>query len=431
MKRSLVSTTSALALLVFGGGRVAAAPVAAVSDSLLFGTTEQTDVVRESLSLGDAATPLIAGVVRLPGAAFDKPTIVDPGAQSPSATFTYRPAVMVRGDTGAVGSTASRSRRNPGNVSNLTGTIAASPAGIFAVPATQILVNDTPASVYNYIFRPSLTLGKVAASFDTADIVRRVPHGENPGHSVFVGVRPPVPEEDADAAARKIGTLSATGSATPTVVLAIPRKLSALDAESAANLGYRTDAGLSTTIGFSTQHVRPTPLALGAAATSTLGYTYVPQRRGADSPVGTAEKPRVSVLSATVAAAEPSESWERVSVAASLGLERALSSFGTAGMAVVPAARIADVFPAESFAIARPGRTPELVTIPIVLASNPMVQATEIRTMLLAAETTESDEGYSPLWLAALAGAIVLPAGLAFLGFRMIRRAALRRLTGG
>ena len=428
MKLSLVSTTSALALLIFGGGRVSAAPVAAVSDSLLFGTTEQTDVVRESLSLGDAATPLIAGVVRAPGAISDKPTIADPTAQSPSATFTYRPAVTVRGDAGAVGSTAPRSRRNPGNVSNLKGTIASAQEGIFSVPATEILVNDSPSRAYNYIFRPTLTLGAVATPFDPALTVARQPIEANPGQSVFIGVRPPVPVEDVDAAARKLATLSATGSATPTVVLAQPRKLNALSAESAAALGYRTDAGLASTIGFSTRLVSPTALSRGSAATSTLGYTYVP-RPPVPAPFldgRTVEQPRSPALSVSVAAAE------REAAPPLPGREEATPvSLNTAGLPRVPDSRIATAFPVESFAIARAGRPPELVTIPIAIAGNPMDVENDIRSLLFAAETAESDEEYSPLWLAALGGALILPVGLAFLGFRMIRRAALRRLTGG
>ncbi len=407
MKRPLVSTTSALALLMCGGGRLAAAPVAGVSDSLLFGTTDQTDVVREALSLGEAATPLIAGVVRLPSAVSDKPTIADPSAQSPSATFTYRPAVLVRGDSGPVGSTAPLSRRNPGNVSNLKGTVAASQGGIFSVPAGAILVNDTPAAAYNYIFRPTMALAAVVQPVDFSQIVPRIEPAESPSHSVFIGVRPAIPTEDADAAARRVSTLSATGSATPTVVLPIPRKVSALDAESAANLGYRMDAGLTTTIGFSTQHVRPTLLPRGAAATSTLGYTYVPR------PI----------------APQPATLPPSIAVGVEEGAGRA--SFGTAGLALPPAAEAAQQFPADSFAIARPGRTPELVPVPIAIGNNLLEQAAAVRSLISAAETAESDSEYSLLGYVALVLAVLVPGGLAFLGFRMIRRAALRRLIGG
>lgn len=438
MKRSLVSTTSALALLIFGGGRVSAAPMAAPSDPMLLGTTDQTDVVRESLSLGSPAAPLIAGVTHMAGVVPDRPTIADPSAQTPSATFTYRPAVTVRGDSGVVGTIAANSRRNPGNVSNLRGTIASLDAGIFSVPATGILVNEAPARAYNYSFRPIPTLGALLVQSDSTDIVPREAVADNPGHSAFIGVRPPVPEADTEAAARRVPTLSATGSATPTVVIAPLPAPNSPAAITAASLGYQMDAGLATTIGFSTREMRPTVLRLGSAATSTLGYTYVPfGRRPAAGPsvgpFGGASEPLGATLSATITAPDGGPArrdWWTIDPAPDLP-PASVSSVG-AGLPLVRGI-VPDVA-ADTFVVARDGpgggRAAERVTIPILIKGELAERRSVGGSLLSASEAAEVDDETSTLSYGLAAAAVLVPAGLTFLGFRMVRRAALRRLTG-
>ena len=435
MKRSLVSTTSALALLIFGGGRVTAAPMAATSDSLLFGTTDQTDVVRESLSLGGPAKPLIVGITPVVEVVPGRATIADPSAQTPSATFTYRPAVAVRGDSGSVGSIAANSRRNPGNVSNLQGTVASAETGIFTVPATEILVNESPGRAYNYIFRPTLTLGALLVPSDFSEAVPPETPGEHPGQSAFIGVRSPVPEEDQEAAARKASTLSATGSATPTVVIApLPAPNSAA-AITAASLGYQMDAGLATTIGFSTRAMQPTVLRPGAAASSTLGYTYVPSARGpVAGPLAGASEPLGATLSATITAPDGGPArrawWTGGqalavppvpvgSASASLPLFRGM----------VPGVA-ADTFVVGGSGPDGAGRQAERVTIPIVVKGDLAERSSSGRSLLSASEASETDDDSGNLSYGLAAAAVLVPAGLAFLGFRMVRRAALRRLTG-
>ena len=438
MKCSLVSTTSALALLIFGGGRVSAAPLAATSDTLLFGTTEQTDVVRDSLSLGGPVAPLIVGVTRVPSVVPDRPTIADPGAQTPSATFTYRPVVPVRGDTGFVGTTAANSRRNPGNVSNLRGTVASAETGIFSVPATEILINETPARAYNYIFRPSLTLGAFVAATDAGDTVPAESFQENPSSSVFIGVRSPVAEDDPDAATRRVATLSATGSVTPTVVFAQRRVPDSQRAVSAASLGYRADSGLASTIGFSTRDVRPTPLGFGAAASSTLGYRYEPVGRSPmASPRAGAAEPTGATISATITAPDGGPArrdwWD---AGRGLGYNRdrqpAAVSSGSVGI-VLPRATAPDVA-VDMFSVAGGYagggvHAIELVAIPVQIKAALAEPGSGGRLLLSASEATEMDDDDSTMLRYGLAAAaVLLPVGAAFVGFRMIRRSALQRL---
>ncbi len=439
MKRFSVSTTSALALLVFGGGQAEAAPIAAVADSLLFGTTDQADVVRESLSLGGPVTPLIAGVTRAAGAVPDRPTIADPSAQTPSATFTYRPAVSVRGDSGFVGSLAPNSRRNPGNISNLRGTVGSAEAGIFSVPATEILINETPARAYNYIFRPSPTVGSVLSGSGTTVIFPREMAEDHPGHSVFIGVRPPAPDQDSDAAGRRVSTLSATRSATPTVVVTPLPGPNPQAAATAASLGYRLDTGLMTTIGFSTKGVPPTPFHPGAASSSSLGYTYVPVGRR-PAPDLLAEAARGSTLSATITApggdparrdwrdgdqADPRDANNDLD--ASPVLASTMSGNLSRAGGIRPGVAT-DIFVVAAPDAGRDRRVEELVTIPILVKGGLAERGSAGKSMLSASQAAEMDQGNALIRYGLAATAVLLPAGLAFLGFRMVRRAALRRL---
>lgn len=431
MTRWLVSTTSTLALLAFAGGRSAAAPMAAVSDSLLFGTADRTDAVRESLSLGAPAAPAIGAIGAAEPVMSNRPMIVDPSAQTPSATFTYRPEPPVGGDARPVGSVAGNSRRNPGNVSNLTGTIGADDAGIFSVPATEIAVNEMPEHAYNYLFRPAAIVGSDLAPPGSADIVPHEPFRDNPAHSVFIGVRAPVGDADSERAAREASIVGATGSATPTVVI------SALPGRPAAGggLGYQLDAGPATTIGFSTADVRPTTLRFGAAASTTLGYTYLPMGpRLSVDPLLAAAWPRSGTLSATIAApgggvarreldAKPdaaSDPYDPPAVVSTIGAVLPLTRGAPNGVA------------ADTFAIAKEdpsggGGGIELLTIPIQVRGDLSEPANGARSLSIT-DAIEMNDTNVYVGYGLVVAAVLMPIALVFLVFRMIRRAALRRL---
>ena len=438
MMRALVSSTSALALLVFGGGRAAAAPMAAVSDTLLFGTADRTDVVRQSLSLGASVAPSIGGVAERESAVVDRPTIADPSASTPSATYTYRPAVAVRGDAGLVGTIAANSRRNPGNVSNLKGTIGASGAGIYAVPATEISVDETPGQTYNHIFRPRPVLGSALPPMDPAEAIPREPFGESPSHSVFIGVRMPVADTENERAAREASIIGATGSATPTVAISpLPGRVPPARGIAGAGTGlaYQVDAGPATTIGFSTAWVRPTPLRPGAAASSTLGYTYVPF--GAQDAVPTAASPRRTAIgggetvSATITAPDGGPArrdWRDRGQSdyrnATDDIDAPLAAVSTASGSIAPARGAVNGFAADAFAI---GAGVERVVIPIVVKGTLAESRSGARSLLNNGSIEmEDDTGYARYGLAT--AALFVPFALAFLGFRIFRRAALRRL---
>lgn len=419
MKRSLLSATSVLALASFGCGRAGAVPMAIESDSLLFGTTEQTDVVRESLSLGSAVAPLISGVARMPGLP-DRPTIADISAQTPSATFTYRAAVPVRGDTGTIGSTAPVSRRNPGNVSNLKGTIGGGAAGLFSVPATQILVNETPARAYNYIFRPTLQIGDNLGEADLTAAVVWQGDREYPGHSVFVGVRSPVPDPGTERAARRVSVISATGSASPTI-LVVPQR------EAGANNGPAGPGSIST-IGFSTAGLRPTPVLFGAAATTTLGYTYRPpglaDRR---ETVASAAAPQRAALSATIGAADGGlagrDAWARNAEYLAVYTPVGDSTLGAYPAASRPATQ---GFAIETFAVRSAGKGPlQRVDVPLPLRGR-LSDPADMALAVAALDIVELEETTYFVQYILAAVAVIVPSLLAFFIYRMIRRSALQ-----
>ena len=444
MKRALFSTTSALALFLAGGGRTIAAPLAAVSDSLLFGTEDQTDVVRESLSLVGSAAPLIGGATSLRVTAFsDRPTIGDPSSQTPSATFTYRPAVPVRGDAGPVGSIAANSRRNPGNVSNLKGTIGVAGSGIYSVPASAILIDEVPPRAYNSHFRPTLTVGAALEPLALLEAVPPQPARDMPAQSVFIGVRRPVGNAEDERAAREASIISATGSATPTVILSPPpgrpRPAKPISGKT-TGLGYQLDTGSATTIGFSTADVRPTSLALGAAASTTLGYTYVPfsraPNRGTLAAVGAS--PAGATLSATMTAPDGGPArrdWRFGAQAGAAGrpadpnVPPSAASTASAAIATSAVALSASI---DTFEIARAepgaaGSGMERLTIPILLKGS-LAEPGSTGRSLTSGEAIEMDDETAFTSYGLVAAAVMVPLGLAFVGFRMIRRAALRRL---
>jgi hypothetical protein len=432
MRALLVSTTSLLALLVFGGGRALAVPITAESGNPVFGTTEQTDVVLESLSL-DGASVLAAATA--PSPTETQPT-TDSGGQTPGSTFTYRPSAPAKRDGGGGTAVVANSRRNPGNVSNLRGTIGSAAAGIFGVPASEILVNETPAAAYNFMLRPPLSVEMELVLPESIEAVRREPFEGEPSQSVFVGVRPPVADDNGNAA-RRASILSATGSATPTIrVMPAPRRAGS-DADVAADLGYKTDAGLATTIGFSTAHIRPTSLPLGAAASSTLGYTYVPM--GRRSTLASVAGMSGSTVSATVTGSDGKPArrdWrdgdqaDPRDVSADLADSPALVS--SAGIDVTAVYRPPPGVSVDTFVVATadPGAISgrnERIIIPVVLKGE-LGEPDVAGESLYASDTVEMNTGHSVTQYAMIAGAVAVPFGLALLGFRMIRRAAIRRL---
>ena len=434
MMRWWLSSTSALALMAFGGGRSAAAPMAALADSVVFGTVERTDVVRESLALGAPPPPLIGGI-GLPGSGPSaRPTIADPGAQTPSATFTYRPTVPVRGDTGPVGSLAANTRRNPGNVSNLRGTIGSDQAGIFAVRTIGVAINAAPAPASDYMFRSVMFADRKLEPAEATDIWPAEPFQDAPSHSVFIGVRSPVGDADQERATREASIISATGSATPTVALGplpgrpLPAKV----------LQYQLDAGPATTIGFSTADVRPTGLPAGAAATSSVGYTYTPVGRPNRDPVGPmpmGPMPMGATLSATITApgGGPARRGWADPIAGLSNADRSFAIVSSASSTVLLARGWA-IYPAtDSFALARPESGGarlgmDELTIPIVVKGDMRGPAGGGRS-LTEYESIEMDDGSDYKRYGLAVSVVLVPLALAFLGFRLVRRAALRYLS--
>jgi len=418
VKHGLLSTTSVLALLALGGGRVAAAPIVRIADGAPTGVAGQTDVLRDSLALF-APQPAAIGEV-LPQAATDEVRLAAGPAlsQSPSATYTYKPQTPLAQT--ARDRSAAFSRRNPGNVSNLNGTIGTAREGLFAVPALEVMINETPARAFNYIFRPTLNTDPAAAPADSADIVQRIAPRGDPGHSVFIGVRPAVTESANNG--RDTSIFGATGTATPTVVLeSVPGRNARVAAGPSAIDGailYQLEKPLATTIGFSTRDVRPTSVPAGAAETSTLGYTYVPMpRAGRDS---TAAAPR---LSATVAASEGDAPDRTLPAQVAVG-RVAASTVGAAYRRTPSQEGGIDRFPVGNGASAQ-----EQVFVPIAIKSVLSDPGSGVGS-LLEADSDESGGGVSLSFLGLAAAAVVLPLSGAIVGYRLIRRAAIKRMTG-
>ena len=432
MKSGLLSTTSALALLLFGG-RGVAAPIVGVADGAPVGVAGQADVVRESLALA-SARPISAGG-EMSGPSPDETALPAAAAfaQSPAATFTYQTA-----PGGTVPAIAiPNSRRNPGNVSNLQGTIGSAREGIFSVPAVLVRINEPPVRAYNYIFRPTLTVDDGLTQAESADVVEPVAARGAASDSVFIGVRPAVAEESGGTS-RDISIFSATGSATPTVVLESAAARTARGPEATEDAaGYQLETPLATTIGFSTKDVRPTPLRVGAAATTTLGYTYVPSvlRTPADreSPV------HAATLSMTITAPggglAPRDRWPTNPDDPRADQAVLSSTAAFAAPAVLVPGVSADTFlvaadpvpPAPLRTLSGQTRPPERIVLPVLVKGALADPGSGIGSVFENQTEDTGDDGVVLLY--GLGGAaVVLPVGAAFLAFRLIRRAALRRL---
>ena len=419
VKHNLLSTTSVLAVLALGGGRVAAAPIVRIADGAPTGVAGDSDVLRDSLALF-APRPVAIDEV-LPAATMDeaRPVAGPALSQSPSATYTYKAQVAL--PQTARDKAAAFSRRNPGNVSNLHGTIGTAREGIFAVPSLGVLINEMPARAYNYIFRPTLSTAAPAVPDGSADIAQRITPRGDPGHSVFIGVRPAV-AEGAGGPGRDTAILGATGSATPTLMIESERGRSARFAGGPGATGsavsYQLEMPLATTIGFSTRDVRPTELGIGAAGSSTLGYTYVPRlgRGGGRGDAG-------ATLSATVAVSDDDVSLRIRPAPPATG--RIATS--TVGAAYVRTALVDDA--TDRFAVATGSRVPEQIAVPVAIKGALSDPESGVGSML-EGDTDEGGDGNSLLFYGLVAGATLVPVGGAVIGYRLIRRAALKRLTG-
>ena len=413
MKRWLMSGTSILAFAVLGCGRAGAVPAIPVTNGLLTDTIDRSDVVRQSLSVG-AQTPGEARSAVPPDApSSSRPTIADVSAQTPTATFTWRPAVAVRGDAGPVGMLAAGGSRNPGNISNLTGTVGGDPAGIFAVPATAIAVNGAVEHESDYLFRP---VGAIESLPSSTELVPPERGRDHPHNSVFIGTPPAFGDVAAERAAREASIVSATGSAAPTVrITPLPGQPAA-----AGTLAYQVDTGLTTTIGFSTASLPPTALPLGAAATSTLGYTYRPFSAAPRSPVAAVGE---QTLSATITAPDGTLA-RRSPDGARAGAPPTRNT-----VIAPPTVRsgVAEAFPVESYPLPDGAGGIRKATLPIAIGDVP---GSVSRSDLALLSGDESDNGQeNPLLIYALiAVAVTVPPGLAILAHRLVRRAALRQL---
>ncbi len=416
MTRWLLSGTSTLALLVLGGGRAVAVPVAPVTGGVLSETLDQTDVVRQSLAVG-AQTSVEGRTAATPDEPLSaRPTIADVTAQTPNATFTWRPAVAVRGDAGLVGTLAAGGGRNPGNVSNLTGTIGGDPGGIYAVPASAIAINTVAEHDSDYLFRPT---GTVAPLPTSTELVPPEAGRDHPTHSVFVGVPPAFGDVAAERAAREASIVSATGSAAPTV------RITPLPGQPAASgsLAYQVDSGLTTTIGFSTAALPPTGVPFGAAATSTLGYTYRPF---AANPRPAIAAPEEQTLSATITAPDGTLA-RRVPHVAAPATPRPADATASRSTAAPPVVSAPNIVPVDSFPILSGTKEFRHMTLPIRIRG---VLEEVTRGDLSLSSAEENDTGSENPWLiyVLIAAAITVPTGVAILAHRLVRRAALRQL---
>jgi hypothetical protein len=282
------------------------------------------------------------------------------------------------------------------------------------------------------MFLPTATGGAALASLDSAAPIARETFRDSPAHSVFIGVRSPVGDADRERTAREASIISATGSATPTVAI------SPLPGRAAASKGleYQLDAGPATTIGFSTADLRPTTLGSGAAASTTLGYTYRPiGHRPAPDPLLTTRTPGSETLSATIAAPsdEPARrGWvDRSEAVLDKYFQPAVLS--TVGAFGPLASAIVSGVPIDTFAIATAdpggiGAGVDRLMIPVVVRGELAGPANGSRS-LLAAEAIEMDDGDNYTRYLLVAAAVLVPVGFAFVGFGIIRRAALRHMV--
>lgn len=436
MKNAWLSATSLLALLAFGGGRAAAAPIMdndTVSDITMFGPTGIAGQNPPPTGL----EPLPARAVAPASEAERQSTASDnTHAQSPSGTYTYQPPVQARASAAKTAKGGENSRQNPGNTSNLRGTIGTAPEGIFAVPAAGITVDEAAPRTYNYVFAPTQAGSDALTTTDPGGIVQRIPVSDSPSASVFVGVRSLSGDEEneaAAAAARPIAMLSATGSATPTVILTPGKPGGAAPPEPAAD-----DPGtrVATTIGFRTADIPPTRLRRGDAASTTLGYTYIPVRRpvGPGLPpnaTGASFAPTDATLSATITAPagglarrSPHDGRRSTVDGPADGVSAVVAS--TAGIAPLAGGTAPTTVAIEQFLVAVGIRTEERVSIPLIIAGE-LKEPRSGSQSLFTTQTIEMQEGRGLVDYALIALAVLVPMWLAVLGFRLLQRNLLRR----
>ncbi len=302
MKASLTAATSLIALMVFGAGQPAAAPI--LANKARLSASSGDPGAEPSLDPAIGADKPIADRVATPGAAYSYAPNAAGSAPGPGlATEAATVDVPAR----AKSPPPILSRRNPGNQSNLLGTIGAMTGGLLARidPRAEILTAESsaddddasePGTAFGATGTDETTLSRLAASANEDNFVGRVTPREQLGASVFVGqVDRAMPGRGVRRMPVNALVATATGAATATmVIVAEPdgdaASVEAIDLPGAFEWrGHLLGAARSSLA--SRRHA-----AIGAVGTSTLGYTYSPISR-ARLPV---EQP-ISTVSASAA----------------------------------------------------------------------------------------------------------------------------------
>ena len=416
MTRRWVATTPVLAMLAVVG-RPAAAPIMAGSGAPTAAPFGQAEAPGPSMPESGTPPPPQVVVGPLPGDAGPTTASDNARSQSPSATYTYQPPPVARPGT-VTPDRGRASQRNPGNISNLRGTIGSASEGIFASPINEVTVDEAPRVTYNYLFAPTQAVLTNVTMDDAATVIPRLRVVDHPGHSVFVGL--PIPSADIEPAAesRQITVISATGSVAPTVLVV-------------AEPGAGDKAGKPwPTIGFATGGIQPTALRPGDAASTTLGYTYRPLRPRSATRLDPEAGEGSGATLATTMTAPNGGLATREATAPAEGDRPGSNAVtgGSAGVGYVP--RRAVIAEPGVFVIARHAggsNRVEQIAVPITIPPPPMV-ARAHDDMLFAADAAEMDESRGFLSYVLAAAAVVVPLLLAVFGFRMVRRTALRRL---
>ena len=487
VRASLVSATSVFALLVFEGHSAANPIMVTLSANRLTLNDFLAAVGGESFA--DDTQFEFGTAPAAVGGTGDQAKVREPASgQSPGDTYTYVPVItVITASTGTatvtVPNTAGSkmappigtlSRRNPGTVSNLRGTIGSIGSGIFADAAGPVTIAQTTSQTVSHFFVPVLTDTNpvfALAATSGGSFVDRIAASENPGNSVFVGVRvAPGGRQITTMARASAGTVipTATGAATATVMLSDNNRTDDNgDTSGPPNANSDTGAGPAADVApdWSGRRIEAGPLNItrhaavpglpgpGAIGSTTLGYTY--------SPISRASLP-ASVLSAAMSVRSAGSGSVRVSADQPTVATHAPTysgtpaiSFGTVGLGVTPAATAArdatvdsigralppssDV---EAFAIASAAspfsmntrQTNAVLTlqdlrIPITVTSaadGPMNRSES----LYAGQTVESGGGGDLISYALTAMAVLLPTSLGVLAAILARRAVLRRRQG-
>ncbi len=293
MRVSLTAATSLIALLVFGAGQAVAAPILAGMPRLPF-------PVDEPPAAPPSAAPPSAAPLSAASAGGGDAPLIDRMA-SPSTAYTYAPAAVPSApDPGlatesttaqvlprATGPVAVQSRRNPGNKSNLTGTIGGLTGGLLARIDTraQIGMAETssqteeegePATAFGAGGTDEATLAGLAPTTNEDNFVGRVTPIEQPGASAFVGQVDRVVRGPGVRRSPANGIVAnATGAATATMVVVAEPDGDAANPEEIDHQGAFEWRGQLIGV------ARPPPgsrrsVVAGGIGTSTLGYTYSP-----------------------------------------------------------------------------------------------------------------------------------------------------------